>query len=181
MKSAVYLLFVLAASLARAQTLDTGILGTVSDPTGAVVTGATVTITLPATGQTRSITTGGDGTYDVRYLVPGDYSVEVKSAGFRTARRSGIQLQIGQQARVDFALQVGDMVETVEVAGQSPILQTETAVLGAVVGTERIKNLPLNGRNFLQLAVLTPGVTIAVESNSQRTRVIANGARDIWM
>ena len=140
-----------------------------------------MTIALPATGQVRSITTGGDGTYEVRYLVPGDYSVEVKSAGFRTARRSGIQLQIGQQARVDFALQVGDMVETVEVAGESPILQTETAVLGAVVGTERIKNLPLNGRNFLQLAVLTPGVTIAVESNSQRTRVIANGARDIWM
>src|SRR6478672_8590751 len=115
MRPAVYVLFVLAASLTQAQTLDTGILGTITDPTGAVVAGATVTITLPATGQTRSITTGGDGTYEVRYLVPGDYSVEVKSAGFRTARRSGIQLQIGQQARVDFALQVGDMVETVEV------------------------------------------------------------------
>src|SRR5581483_8626620 len=163
------------------QTLDTGILGTVTDQSGATISGAAVTITQPATGQSRSVATATDGKYEVRYLVPGEYTVEVKAPGFRTAVQTGVVLQIGQQARIDLALEVGDVVERVEVAGRGPILQTENAVLGEVVATERIVNLPLNGRNFLQLASLTPGVVVSEESNAQRTRIIANGARDIWM
>jgi hypothetical protein len=171
----------LFAVFITAQTLDTGILGTVTDPGGAVVTAASVTITLPATGFSRSVTTGPEGNYEVRYLAPGEYTVEVRAPGFKAERRTGIVLQISQLARLDFSLQIGQVQETVEVTAASPILQTENAVLGEVVATERIVNLPLNGRNFLQLSTLTPGVVVREESNGERTRVIANGSRDIWM
>jgi hypothetical protein len=140
-----------------------------------------VTIAQPATGFSRNVTTADDGNYDVRYLVPGEYTVEVKAQGFKSERRTGIVIQINQQARIDFALQVGNVVETVEVVAASPLLETENATLGEVVGRERIVNLPLNGRNFTQLAALTPGVRVVEESNGERSRVIANGARDIWM
>ncbi len=172
---------ILFAALTAAQTLDTGILGTVMDPGGAAVTTANVTITQPATGLSRSVTTGGDGSYEVRYLTPGEYTVEVRAQGFKTERHTGIVLQISQLARLDFSLQIGQVQETVEVTATAPILQTENAVIGEVVATERIVNLPLNGRNFLQLSTLTPGVVVREESNGERTRVIANGSRDIWM
>src|SRR4051812_32316353 len=169
------------AALAAAQTLDTGILGTVTDPGGAVVTSANVTITQQSTGRTRNVATGPEGSYEVRYLTPGEYTIEIRAQGFRSERRTGLVLQISQLARVDFSLQVGQVQETVEVTARAPILQTENAVLGEVIATERIVNLPLNGRNFLQLSALTPGVIVREESNGERTRVIANGSRDIWM
>src|SRR5206468_3556181 len=96
-------------------------------------------------------------------------------------RRTGIVLQLSQLARIDVVLQVGEIKETVEVSAAPPLLQTENAVLGEVVGSERVVNLPLNGRNFLQLSNLTPGVVVREEANAVRTRVIANGSRDIWM
>src|SRR6516164_6258242 len=102
------MLCVLATLSLRSQTLDTGILGSVLDPTGATVAGALLTIVQPATGLLRQIITGPDGKYEVRYLVPGEYSVEVRDPGFRAERRTGIVIQIGQQARVDFSLQVGE-------------------------------------------------------------------------
>ncbi len=174
-------LFALSAAFASAQSLDTGILGTVTDPAGAVITGAEVTITQPSTGLTRAVLSKADGAFEVRYLKPGDYVVEVKANGFRTERHSGIVLQISQLARIDVKLQVGQVQETVEVTSAAPILQTENAVLGEVVARERVVNLPLNGRNFLQLSTLTPGVVVQEEANGQRTRVLANGTRDIWM
>ncbi len=163
-----------------AQTLDTGILGNISDPSGAVIAGATVTVTQAATGVAKSVVADAGGRYEIRYLVPGEYVVETKAVGFRTERQTGIVIQIGQLARIDFSMQVGDVVETISVSTSASMLQTESATLGEVVGTERIVNLPLNGRNFAQLAVLTPGVRV-VEESSLRTRVIANGVRDIAM
>jgi outer membrane receptor protein involved in Fe transport len=176
-----FCILLMAAVALPAQTLDTAILGSVSDPSGASVSGAQVAVTHPATGQTRSVTTGADGHYEVRYLLPGEYTVEVKAQGFRAERRTGLVIQINQQARIDFALQVGEVLQTLEVQATAPLLQTENATLGEVVARERIVNLPLNGRNFLQLSTLTPGVVVREESNGERTRVIANGARDIWM
>jgi hypothetical protein len=166
---------------AFAQSADTAILGTITDATGAVISGARVTIRQPAIGFERSIETGAEGLYEFRYLRPGEYSVEVSHQGFRAERRTGIVIEINQQARIDFGLQVGDVVETVEVSSAAPLLETETAVVGDVVGGERIVNLPLNNRNFLQLSIMTPGVRIKEESNAERTRVVANGNRDIWM
>ena len=156
---------ILIATLGVAQTLDTGILGVVTDQGGAVVGNATVTITQPATGLSRSVTTGPEGNYEVRYLTPGEYTVSIQAPGFKTERRTGIVLQISQLARIDFSLQIGQVQETVEVTATSPILQTENAVIGEVVAAERIVNLPLNGRNFLQLSAMTPGVVVREESN----------------
>jgi hypothetical protein len=180
MKATIGLLAALALGTLGAQTLDTGILGRVTDPSGAVIAGSTITVTQTATGVTHTATTDTSGHYEVRYLVPGEYTVEAKAQGFRTERQSGIVIQIGQQAPIDFSLQVGSVVETVDVNAAAPLAQTENATLGEVVGTERIVNLPLNGRNFAQLAVLAPGVRID-NSGNVRTRIIADGARDINM
>src|SRR2546422_10513551 len=89
----------LSAGLALAHTLDTAILGTVTDPSGAVIPSASITITQPATGRTNTVTTSNGGTYEVRYLFPGEYTVEASATGFGTERRTGVVLQTGQQAR----------------------------------------------------------------------------------
>jgi outer membrane receptor protein involved in Fe transport len=168
-----------------AQTLDTGILGTVTDPTGAVVVGTAVTIVQAAQGVSKTATTDTGGRYEVRYLVPGEYTVEAKAQGFRAERQSGIVIQIGQLAQINFELVVGSVVETVDVTGTAPLLRTENATLGEVVAPERIVNLPLNGRSFIQLSILTPGVRTSepsqFTSSTGGSRIIANGARDAWM
>jgi hypothetical protein len=173
-----------AAFCLTAQTLDTGLLGTITDPTGAVVAGAAVSITQTATGVRRTTQTAADGKYEVRYLVPGEYSIEVRAQGFRAARASSVVVQINQQARLDFSLQVGEVQETVEVTATAPLLNTETATLGEVVARERIVNLPLNGRTFTQLAALTPGVRVSeanlFSTSTGGSRIVANGARDAW-
>lgn len=175
----VVFLLAAAAGALPAQTIDTAILGVVSDPTGAVVVGAEVTILQPATGFARTLRTSADGAYEVRYLLPGEYTVEVKAPGFRSERRTGVVLQIGQQGRINFALQLGQVVETMEVVAEVPLMQTESAALGEVVSQERIINLPLNGRRFLDLAALTPGVTL--RTSAQFSILKANGTRDTTM
>jgi carboxypeptidase family protein/TonB-dependent receptor-like protein len=172
---------IIGAATVAAQSADTAILGTVTDPAGAVIVGATVTATQPETGIARDAKSNGEGLYEIRYLRPGQYLLEVKAPGFRTERRTGIVLQINQQARFEVRLQVGEVVETVEISSAAPLLQTESAVVGDVIAQQRIVNLPLNNRNFLQLSIMTPGVRIKEESNGERTRVVANGNRDIWM
>ena len=180
-----FIMPLLFTALISGQTIDTGIVGTVSDPGGGIITGANVRITNNQTGIARTVTTGPSGLFEVRYLVPGDYSVDVQAPGFRSERRTGILIQLGQQARVEFTLQVGDVQQTVEVSASAPLLQTENATLGEVVTQERIVNLPLNGRSFTQLAALTPGVRVVDPSqftaSTDGSRIIANGARDIWM
>src|SRR5579875_1634004 len=137
-------LFIAAGTLV-AQTVDTAIVGTVTEPTGGVIPGATVTIQEPSTGFFRTVTTGNEGNYELRYLVPGNYTVDVKASGFREERRTSIPVEIGQQARVDFVLQIGTVQQTLEVQSAAPLLQTENATLGGVVGSKGIENLPLNG------------------------------------
>src|SRR5262249_2970482 len=158
-----------------AQTADTGILGTVADASGAIVSGATVTITQPATGLSRAVVTNGEGYYEVRYLLPGEYTAEVRATGFRTERQTGIVLQIGQQARINFAMQVGSLEERIEVTAEAPLMQTESGALGEVVSQERVQNLPLNARCFLDLDALTPGVTI--KTSAQYSVLKTNGTR----
>src|SRR6476660_5742861 len=178
------LLGVAAVNLVTAQTLDTGILGLITDPSGAVIAGASVTVTNTGTGVRRVAPTAPDGKYDIRSLVPGQYTIEVTSLGFRPARASNLSIQINQQARLDFSMQVGEVAEAVEVNSTSP-LQTENATLGEVVGSERIVNLPLNGRSFTQLAALTPGVRVAdpnlFSASTDGSRIIANGTRQAWL
>src|SRR5437016_1688962 len=111
----VHLLPLLAISSLFAQTIDTGILGTVRDSTGAVVAGATVTISQSTTGLTRTVAANAEGYYEVRYLLPGEYTAETHVSGFRSERQTGIVIQIGQQARINFTIQVGAVEERLEV------------------------------------------------------------------
>ncbi len=143
--------------LAQAPTAE--ITGTIADSSGAPISGAAVTVTNPATNQTRATKTTDAGIYVFPTLPPGVYNLKAESSGFSSQVRNGLELQVGQVARLDFSLTVGSVSEVVEVRGGAPVLETETANIGAVVENRRIVELPLNGRNYLQLVSLIPGAT----------------------
>jgi len=163
----------LCVSSVRAQSADTGILGTVTDASGAVIPGSDVTITNSSTGVVQSVVSGPTGAFEVRYLVPGEYVVEAALSGFRTDRRS-VALRLGQMARLNIVLQVGALGEVIDVVAQGLLLETQSGVTGNVVTADTIANLPLSGRNFAALGNLTAGV---VASGSQFR---ASGARGMY-
>jgi hypothetical protein len=149
----------LCAFAALAQ-LPTGtILGTVKDSTGASVPGATVTIQNTDTSFTRTATTGSDGTFSVPELPTGHYQVQASHTGFKTATHAGITLEVTQQAVINFTLELGSTQQQVVVTGEAPIVNTQNATLGGLVNEQRIEDLPLNGRNYIDLSLLQPGVT----------------------
>ena len=150
-----------------AQAPTAQISGLVTDPSGAVITGAAVTATNQATSIRRDTVTNDNGLFNLSALPPGIYSLAVDAKGFPKQNRDGIELQVGQVAKIDFALQIGNVAETIEVTGGAPVLQAESAELGTVIENKRIVDLPLNGRNYLQLASLTPGATTNGPASSQ--------------
>src|SRR5437867_3509304 len=133
------------------------IVGTVSDPSGANVEGAKVVIRNLATDQSVEVTTDSSGAYAANLLRIGTYSVTVERQGFKKAVSSSVEVGVNQVVRVDLNLQVGAATEVVEVTGTAPLLQTESSSLGTIETEKRISDLPLNGRNFIQLAYLGPG------------------------
>jgi len=151
------------------------ITGTVSDATGAVMAKAEVTAVSAATNQLRRATTNETGNYSLPYLVPGTYDVRVESAGFKVSTRKGVELQVDAVARIDFKLEVGEITQQVEVTVGAPLLNTETAALGTVIENRRIVELPLNGRNYLQLVTLSPNVT--TEGGAGGASGLQGGAR----
>ncbi len=147
------------APLSLAAQQPTGAIeGTVSDPQGAVVSGATVTVKNTATGFSRTDTTNDSGRYSFAQLPPGLYEVKVVGSGFKTTVVSNVKVDVGTTLPLDINLEVGGSTETVTVTGggEAQIDRTDNTVAG-VVGTVQIDNLPLNGRNFLDLAQLQPG------------------------
>src|SRR5260370_23582435 len=146
------------SSLAPAQTVTGTILGVVSDTGGGVISQAQVTITDANTGRNRVLVTDNLGEYLATFLPVGTYTVAVEKSGFRRATFTGTVLQVDQQARLDVVLEVGAVNQEVTVAGAAALLQTENASLGDVIDTKQAVTLPLNGRDFLQFATLTPGV-----------------------
>ncbi len=134
------------------------ITGVVTDPSGALVVGAAVTVSNPATNLTRTATTNNAGNYTFPSLLPGVYSVKAEMQGFQGEIRGGVELQVQQVARIDFQLKVGSLTETVEVISGAPLLNTENATVGTVIENRRIVDLPLNGRNFISLIALGPNV-----------------------
>ena len=177
-------LFAVSMSLA-AQTVDTAITGIVTDSTGAVIPGARVSITAVSTGSEKTATTSKAGDYIVNYLIPGNYNVSVTANGFGTEIEKGILLQVNQTARVNIVLKVGAASQTVSVESSSqPLLQTEDSSLAVVVGPESTVDLPLNGRKFDDLAVLTPGVTVSDPDNHSSSTagssINAYGSQVTW-
>jgi hypothetical protein len=148
-----------AASTLSAQVTTGTILGTVTDPAGAPVAGAQVTVTEVNRGTSVQRTTDETGSFIVPFLVPGTYRVTVEMPGFKRAEQSGIILTVDQRARADITLQIGNVTETIEVTATAPLLQSSSAETGQVIEQRAVQELPLNGRNFAQLVYLAPGVT----------------------
>ncbi|HET6219454.1 MAG TPA: carboxypeptidase-like regulatory domain-containing protein [Acidobacteriaceae bacterium] len=155
-----FLTLVILSVPLRAQTVDTAIVGTVTDNSGAVIPGANVTVSSIATGIEKKAVTANTAEYSVSYLSPGTYDATVSANGFASSQEKGIVLQINQQAKVNVSLKAGGTEQTVEVSATQPLLQSENSSLGVVVATESAANLPLNGRRFDDLAILTPGVGV---------------------
>ena len=150
----------LFAVLPVAAQLDRGgIVGTVTDSVGARVAGAVVTITNLAANQSIKVSTDDTGSFSAKLLRVGTYSVTAEKEGFQKIVEASVEVSVSQIVRVDLALHVGATTETVEVTTSVPLLQTEESSLGTVETQRRISDLPLNGRNFIQLAYLGPGVT----------------------
>ncbi|HLH32007.1 MAG TPA: carboxypeptidase-like regulatory domain-containing protein, partial [Terriglobia bacterium] len=135
------------------------ILGVVADPSGGAIAGATVTVSNPSTGLTRTFTSESDGSYRFPDLPVGTYNVEVRRSGFRTARQTGLILTVGQQAVLDLTLQLGSTEQTVTVTAAPALIDTTTSALGSLVNEQKLEQLPLNGRNYTDLILLQPGVT----------------------
>jgi len=133
--------------------------GTVSDTTGSAVPGAKVTVTAPATGLTRSSTTNDRGEYVIPLLGVANYNVQVELSGFQTAAAQDVRLQVDEHRELDFKLSPAAVQTSVEVSATAVSVQTSDATLGQVITSQQVNDLPLNGRDFVQLATLTPGVT----------------------
>src|SRR5438876_5414146 len=184
-------LFALAA---QAQQTTATLTGIITDPTGAVIPAVVVKVTNLATNAVREARTSDSGDYTLPFLPAGDYSVVATATGFQTQKIDRITLQVQQTARVDLQLRIGDVTETVRVEADAVALQTDNATVGAVIDGAKIVDLPLNGRNFVQLAQLIPGVqagtpgSITVrrgrgsigqqDSPFGSTAMSANGSRD---
>jgi hypothetical protein len=162
------------AGIAQAQTTGS-IFGIVQDESEAVIPGATVTIRNVDTGLTRSTVTDADGRYEVLSLPPGSYEIQAELAGFQTAVRRGVVLTVGREAQVNFTVRVGDVAETLVVTGEAPLVETTSAAMSQVVDSKQIRDLPLNARDFVQLATLQPGVSI-VDTGAKVDEGGASGA-----
>src|SRR4029434_4442878 len=156
----VALLFVfVTVNLAVAQVERASIIGNVTDTTGAAMSGVEVAVTNEGTNTSVRLTTDESGAYTAVNLIPGSYSVNASRSGFKPVVYRNFVLQVGQSARLDMRIEVGNVEQTIEVTGSVPLLQTENASVGQVISREAVNSLPLNGRNFVQLAILAPGVS----------------------
>jgi len=150
--------FLAALSVANAQQTTATLLGSVTDATGAAVAGVAIQAANLATNVQREALTDASGAYSLPNLPPGTYRVTATKTGFQVARAESVTLQVEQAARLDLRLEVGNVSESVEVSATAALLQTENASVGTVIDSAKIVDLPLNGRNFIQLAQLIPGV-----------------------
>jgi len=160
----VALVLLVTGIMAMAQ--DTArVIGTVTDPSGAAIPGATISVTNLATNRVVTAQSQADGEYVVNALLPGSYKVEAKRDSFKTDTAK-VTLDISQVARVNFKLQVGSSNETVNVTDDIPLVETATSSAGGIIQGRQVVELPLNGRNFVSLATLTPGVSRGVYADA---------------
>lgn len=159
--------------------VDTGaISGVVTDSSGAMVPGAHVTIRRLETNVSSALVTNGSGFYSAPALRPGHYEISVVQTGFQTQKRTGIELRVQDRLELNFKLPVGATTTEMTVTAAAPLLESETSSLGQVVQEKTITDLPLNGRNFIQLATLTAG-TLPSTRTPERDNFISNGARAV--
>ena len=170
---AILLLFT-SAALAQLTTAD--ILGTVTDQTGASVPNAKVTLTNLGTNDQRTVQSNGSGDYTFTLLPVGRYSISVKAGGFQESITKDLAVEAGDRARADVHLQVGSASAVVEVTANTPLLQADSATVSSTVTAKAVQDLPLNGRNFVQLVQIVPGANEGpgngLTSGGRRTIVV---------
>src|SRR5213592_4736630 len=171
LRSVPLIVALLAVSVhASAQSTTGTFQGTVADSTGAPLPGVTITIVNAQTNLTRTTTTNGSGNYDAPLLPPGRYNVSSELAGFRRLEKSGLVLEVTQNARVDFTLELATVEESVMVTAQSPLVDTQDSSFRQVIDQTKVVGLPLNGRNFRELGLIVPGVQEMAQNSNVASR-----------
>ncbi len=167
-----------------AQEVSAGITGRVTDPSGAIIAGATVTIKDVSRGTTWSNPTNAEGIYAFPRIPPGTFEIKVEMQGFKTAIRDSVVLEMNQRARIDIPMEVGGITESVQVTGAAPLLNTDTTTVASTITGKALDSTPLISRNFISLTMMAPGVTTtdpSALSNGTRTggggRPYVNGNR----
>lgn len=173
-------LLLIFSGIAPAQTTGT-IVGQISDPSGSPVPNTSITAENTGTGLTRTTTSTADGSYVIPSLPAGQYKLSAEAPGFKNFTQTGIKVEVGQNPRVDVKLQIGSVNQTVKVVANTISVDTESSQIGATIDRQRLQELPLNGRNVLQLATLLPGVgpanfpTTVTNSRSGPTVSVSGG------
>ncbi|MGH9356137.1 MAG: carboxypeptidase regulatory-like domain-containing protein, partial [Terriglobia bacterium] len=176
---AIMMLVALAPTQLRAQVSGATLTGSVTDPSGAVIPNAKVSIKNTATGIVTDVTTNSAGLYTAPNLIPGPYEVTVSAQGFQTEVRTGIVLTVGAQQVLNETLRVGQTTQTISVSGQAPTVQLASSSLAAQVNSTTVRQLPLNGRDWASLATLQPGV--AQVRTQENVTQIGGAARGVGM
>jgi len=161
---------------APAQSTSGSFRGSVTDPSGAAIAAATVSARNEATGIVQEVSSDESGAYTLAHLAPGMYTVTATKQGFKTLSKPGLELLVDQQISLNFALVIGAASETITVTSTTPVLQVHSVDTGQVIETKEILDLPLDGRNFLDLAFLTAGVVHGAGGNADNIAV--NGQRE---
>jgi len=164
----------------HAQSSYGSITGTVTDATGGVIPGATVTITNTGTNEARTVQTGSAGEYRFVDLLPASYRVAVQAKSFKRFEHAAVTVQVGGTLRVDAALQVGAATETVQVTTEPPLLQTDSGAVSDTVEGQRVQEMPLNGRNTMNLLALTPGVVAMAPSGASALNMGTHTGMNVW-
>src|SRR5258708_18708558 len=173
--------FVAWTPRANAQAVYGNILGTVTDPQGAAVVGAKVTVTDKNKGTTQETTTNESGNYSVTHLIPDPYSVKVEAQGFKSSEQQDVTVSADTGARVDLALQLGSASESVEVTSEAPQLKTDRADVATTFNQIYVEDLPIINRNFTQIELLSPGAQYlgwghaATENPQGSQQIMVNG------
>ncbi|HWZ56044.1 MAG TPA: TonB-dependent receptor [Verrucomicrobiae bacterium] len=155
------------------------ITGTIMDQSGGAIAGATVTVLDVQRGVSRTLTTGDSGEYNAPNLLPGSYSVRVEAKGFKKVEQQNILLEVGKEIRVDLSLQPGEISQTITITEAPPMVETTNATLGGTISNETINDLPLNGRNYINLLTLRPGMNVYAGGGSFTRSANGTRAEDI--
>src|ERR1700722_554238 len=177
------LVFVTAAFLVCAPLFSQGnqgrISGTITDQSGGVIAGASITVKDVERGVTRTLTTVDSGEYNAPNLLPGRYTVRAEAKGFKVVERENILLEVGKEIRVDIPLQAGEVSQTITITEAAPMVETTNATLGGTLSNETINDLPLNGRNYINLLTLRPGMNVYAGGGSFTRSANGTRAEDI--
>lgn len=184
MKTSRIVVLLCAAIGLLGQSITSSLIGTVHDDSGAVVPNATIIAINVANNARSEATSDATGSYTLLQLTPGSYTVEISAPGFKKYVRTGLTLELQQQARLDATLSVGQLNETVSVTADAAMIDATTSTIGDVVNNHAILNLPLNTRNIYSLIYLTPGVAGSIGNDYNSLSYSVNGAppwKQWWM